>query len=489
MTSLYFPLSVFTLFADIQSMENGNNFTDTLLQAVEEKAQWYDNDELPRILENYRLLHTCVKVIFDFLVKKAMITPDPYKLDKKISDIKAPESEQFVENERSVIMGMRFSDYESTLDFLCNYYKFSVSQLSLANIKKLVDLNNSISWNAFSANSNKINTRILATLVFSARQNSDNFTASMINDNLSKASQTLTDINSALKDYTDFQKEWYKAQIRKNVLLSSNFDAGKAASSPDAEMQQIKKNFAAGMGKVPFYNELIDEIIQEDQGEKKEELQTKLLSKLNVAKAKDKKAEKKIDTKALIMGSLQIFGATPQQISLIMQKIQDNHDLLQSEHNTFMDKVKRTLRKAFGIEEQPLVYSVPIIEQTTGAKRIEKINYQTFMTDLATRAKRYASLAQTNSPGYKKISSMPEEKIAEFVTGQINDCNKLLVILNSLDDFFKAAAAPANKTKVKGLKIDIATFKNSIVKANQQRVEYTSYIEEEAQMKRLGITE
>ena len=115
-------------------------------------------------------------------------------------------------------MGQRFSDYESTLDFLCNYYKFSVSQLSLTNIKKIVDLNNSISWNSFSANSNKINTRVLATLVFSARQNSDALTSSMINDNLSKASHALSDINSALKEYTDFQKEWYKSQVRRTVL-------------------------------------------------------------------------------------------------------------------------------------------------------------------------------------------------------------------------------------------------------------------------------
>ena len=102
-----------------KNMENGNNFTETLLQALDAKAQWYDMEELPRILENYRLLHTCIKVVFDFLVKKAMITPDPYKLDKKISDIKPPESNQFVESDRSIVMGQRFSDYESTLDFLC----------------------------------------------------------------------------------------------------------------------------------------------------------------------------------------------------------------------------------------------------------------------------------------------------------------------------------------------------------------------------------
>ena len=334
----------------------------------------------------------------DFLVKKALITPDPYKVDKKISDIKPLENTQFLENERSIIMGQRFSDYESTLDFLCNYYKFSVSQLTLTNVKKLVDLNNSITCNSFSANSNKVNTRVLSTLIFSARQSSDALTASMVNDNLSKASQALNDINAALKDYTDFQKEWYKGQVRKNVLLNPNFDANKANSDPASELQQIKKNFTSGMGKTPFYNELIEEIIQEDQGEKKEELQKKLLAKLNVQKEADKKTVKRVDTKALIMGALQVLGSTPPQIGAIAQKIHDNHDLLLSEHNSFMDKLKKAFRKAFGIAEKPVVYNLIIVEQTTGAKRTERIEYQAFMSELATKAKRYASIAQANSP-------------------------------------------------------------------------------------------
>ena len=243
------------------------------------------------------------------------------------------------------------------------------------------------------------------------------------------------------------------------------------------------------MGKMPFYAELVEEIIQEDQGDKKEERQQKLLAKLNIKNDKDKKAEKTVDTKAMIMEALLVLcGSTP-QITGIAQKIQDNHDLLLSEHNSFFDKIKRNLKKALGIEEKPLFYPITITDQTTNAKRTEKVNYQTLMNDLATRARRYASVAQRNSPGYQKISSMPEEKIAEFVMNQIADCNRLIVVLNSLDDFFKGAAAPTNKSKVKGLKIDITTFKNSVLKANQFRAEYTSYIEEAEQMRKLGITE
>ncbi|MDE6774169.1 MAG: hypothetical protein K2J14_06030, partial [Treponemataceae bacterium] len=82
-----------------------NAFSQAVIDAVEAKAEWYDHDVLPGLLEQYRLLHTCVKNIFDFLVKKSLIVPDPYKLDKKISDIVAPENTTFSENERSTKIG------------------------------------------------------------------------------------------------------------------------------------------------------------------------------------------------------------------------------------------------------------------------------------------------------------------------------------------------------------------------------------------------
>ncbi len=468
-------------------MENGNDFTQKLFVALEEKSEWYDSEGLPAILENFRLLHTCIKNIFDFLEKKALITPDPYKLDKKISDIEIPDSSQFIENERSVIIGQRFSDYESSLDFLCNYYKFSVAHITLPNVKKLVDLANSILWNSFTVNNNKINTRVIASLVFEARQNSDGLTVSMINDSLQKASQAQTEIISALKDYTDFLKELYKGNVRKTVMVSPNFDLNKAMESPTAEVAMIKRNFSS-MGKVPFYNELVEEIALEDQSPKKAELQARTLQKLSTSSKKENKKENKVDTKSILMSAIAILGATPSLLLQIMQKVQENHDVLESEHNSFFDKLKRVFRKAFGLAEKPLIYNIIIEDSSTGAKRTEKLNYQDFIKELATKSRRYSAVSQKNSIGYKKIFSLPEEKILEFISNQITECNKLMVILNALDGFFKSEAAPYDKAKIKGLKIDLTTLKNSIVKTNQRRAEYIAYVEEEEQMKKLGIT-
>ena len=48
-------------------MENNSNFTEKLNSALTEKADWFNKVELPRMLECYRLLHTCVKNLFEIL--------------------------------------------------------------------------------------------------------------------------------------------------------------------------------------------------------------------------------------------------------------------------------------------------------------------------------------------------------------------------------------------------------------------------------------
>lgn len=483
----YYKIVEFQKKADNRTMSE-KNFSEQLIAAIDKKTDWFNSRELQNVLEQYRLMHTCEKTLYEFLLKKSLITPDPYKNDKKISDIVPPENSPFTDNERSMIIGMRLSDYDSTLDFLCNYYKFSVSNLQISNIKKLIDLNNAIQWNSFSVNSTNINTRTIATMLFNAKQGADALTVNMINDSVSKAGKAVLAINKSLKALTEFQREVYKGNIRKNVMSHPSFSAEKAASSPDDEKVQIKKLFQATMGKTPYYNELIDEIIDEDHSPDKANLQKALLKKLEVENSSAQDSEEKIDTKSILLVALRVFGAMPGQISQAKEKIIENHEVLESEHNTFFEKLKKALRKAFNIEEKPVFYQISITDQATDTVRHEKIDYQQFIRDLELRSRRYASAGIRKAPLYEKISQQSEEKILEYVNQQILECNKMLKILNGLDEFFKSAPLPQNRSKIKGLKMEITALKNSIVKANQRRSEYTAYIEEEAQLRKLGIT-
>ena len=65
-------------------------FREALQQALSQKQEWYNSECLQELLSQYRLLHTCVKNLYEGFVKKSLIVPDPYRLDKKISEIWFP---------------------------------------------------------------------------------------------------------------------------------------------------------------------------------------------------------------------------------------------------------------------------------------------------------------------------------------------------------------------------------------------------------------
>lgn len=105
------------------------------------------------------------------------------------------------------------------------------------------------------------------------------------------------------------------------------------------------------------------------------------------------------------------------------------------------------------------------------------------------RARYYASFAVRHTPGFNRISSQPDETILDFLNKHIIENNHLLALLGALDEFFKDTVHQSDRSRIKGIKMELTTLKNIMVKVNQHRVEYTSYIEEQNQMRKLGIIE
>ncbi len=463
-------------------------FSQQLFAALEAKTQWYDNEQLPAVLEQYRLIHTCVTNLYKLLVQKSKIIEDPYKHEKKISEVVAPENSTFAENERSVVLGTRFSDYESMLDFICSYFNFSVSYMNLNRIKSLVELNNSFIWTNLSLNSASPNTRGLAELILQLRQETDPMTVSTINDEINKNAQAFDKINAVLKDLTDFQHEIYKGLIRKNIFEHPSFDAKTAFSSAQNEIQQIKKIYASVLPKTPFYSVLIEEIISEDQSTHKDDVQAALLAKLKVAQTNSERKTSKIDSKQMLMDAIFALSSVGPQISLALAKVKENHDFFENLNNTGFEKLLRVLRKAFNIADPEVIYQVYLTDPVTKTEHKEQIQYIMFVKKLMQLERYLSSLSVKTNPLYKKLESSATNNIIDFLNNNITECQKILLQLTALDDFFKTSAPPNSSLKVKGMKMELTTLKNALVKVKQKRAEYTSYVEEENQMKKLGIT-
>ena len=462
------------------------NFEKALQEALDEKVAWFDSNVMADMLDNYRVLYSASNNVMGLLLQKGLITPDPYKLDKKISDIVVPEDGEFPETTRSQVMGVRLSDYERVLDFLCNYFKFSAVNLTLPRIKKLINLNNYIQWGGLAVTSKHPNTKVLADLLTNIRQGTDTMATGSINGAVSAASRAILDINNGLKASSELQRELYKMEVRKNVIAHSSFTWEKGEAIPDV-VQRVKKLFPSTMGRQPFYPELVEEIAQESIGVASIQKQQDLLARLKVVQQTKAKKKVQLNTKTLIMDAVRNLAGMAPQLEGVSMKLRDNSALLQTQYDTPWEKFKRAFRKAFGLKPPVIEYAIPMADAMTKTSTTEKVNFNKSLGEIAKRMNLYEALASRESPTYQKMEAQEEEEIYTFLTKQLAECQQMLLMLLGYDKFFKNEVASPNKAKVKGLTMETTSIKNTMVKTNQRKAEYAAYVEEQKQLKRLGI--
>ena len=467
-----------------------SNFHAELQQALSKKQEWYNTECLQELLSQYRLMHSCVKNLYECFVKKSLIVPDPYRLDKKISSIVVPESSPFAENDIPNVFGERFSNYETMLDYICTYFRFSTENFTLQNIKKLLDFNKVFEWDDLSMNNVKMNTRALAITISHAKNGAPSVVQSMINDSVSKCCQAVKTIGKILNELGVFQRELYKGGIRKDLFEHPDFDKAKAAESAEAEQAEIRRLYTKVTGKKTMYTDLIAEIVEEDHGPDKERKQAAVLDRLAI-KGSSKVEKKKAagpDTKEMIMQAILALGAMAPTLTQLHAKLGENFTLLYQKKNTFFNKLMAALRKAFHISEKERVCNLPIKDAKTGTERTQKINVNEFLTDLSRKERVYNGIGMKGVE-YQKINASNEDAILSFVNKQISEVQSIFVIINALDAYFKNEVDTEFKVKVKGMQIELSALRNSIINANKKRGEYASFKEEHAQMQKLGLSD
>ena len=467
-------------------MEENKSFESQLQLMLVEKQKWYNEERLLELLEEFRLLHTCVRTIYDFFIKKSLLIEDPYRMDQRISDIEIPNTETFGENEIQTVLSERFSKYETMLDFVCTYYSFSVEGLTLGKIKKLMDLNNSFYWDDISMNSAKSNVKNLAIIINKAKVNNTGVALNMLTDSIDKCVKSSKNISRYLLDLTVFQREYYKGIIRKDIIEGPNYNKEKV-NSVESEIAEIKRNFVKVMGKKPYYNDLIIEIANEDFNEKKESLRNKVLAKLEITERKEStKESKKVDTREFLVSTVLSMGTFTPILIQLRAKLVENFELVFFKKETLFTKFLAALKKALGIKNKEHVCEVRIIDQKTGSTRTEELYVNDFLAEVEKKIKTFNVIVMKNAE-YTKIVSSPEDSVLSFVNKQLSEIQSLFTTINALDTYFKNNVEGVNKIKVKGMKIDLDSFRNAIINVNKKRGEYISIREEAEQLQKLGI--
>jgi hypothetical protein len=317
-------------------------------------------------------------------------------------------------------------------------------------------------------------------MITQAKSGADPLSMNLINEALSNLYRTTGAILGYLKEAADYNRETYKMELREKVT-------GAMQPADAVQMPQIKKKFGAVMAGRPFYPDLADEVIREDYSRDGEKFREQVLKKLAVADTKAKIVKPQVSFKAILIEGFFAIGGAGSILAEIAPKMAENAEVLENRRKNFWEKVKKLIQRMVNKEPEPAIYEVEYFDTVRGIKVKEKVNFNNLKNSMDHKIRTLQNISSRGA-SLSKLESMEEAQLLGILERNIRDVQSLHKTLSALDDFFKAAVDPEDRDKVKGIKPELGSMKNAIIKANHKRYEYSAQKEEEEQFKRLGIS-
>jgi hypothetical protein len=460
-------------------MAGETDYKQALSEALKARADWLEKSELPKLKEDLRGYHTGFASLYNIYLKKGLIREDPYKQETKISELEVPDQSSFTDANRFDQLSLRLAAYDNQLDFLVNFYQFSPDFLNLERIKRIVGLVKYIDWIHLTPDSQSSNTRAVAEMTNEIKVGSDSLTMSVISESLTYLNKCFNPIMNSLKALSDYRRELYKLELRESVTAQMN-------PSEAAQVPAIKKKFAQANPGQPFYPDLAEELIREDYTKEGPALREKVLKSIQVAEAKPKAAKAQVSFKTVLLEGILIIGSTGQTLADIAVKMDENHAVIQNKKRGFWQKLKKVIAQMFNSSPDEIVYDVEYTDPIKGVPIHEQVNYAAVRADLDRKVKNL-SVINGKGPVLTKLEAMKEEQLIAFLEKNIREVQSLHKTFTALDEFFKTEAGQEDHEKVRGIKPELSTIKNAIIRANAKRHEYSAQKEEEEQLKRLGV--
>lgn len=471
-------------------MDASPSYVDRLDQAILAKTEAMDRSDLKKLKDDYKLFLSAFQAVYNVLLRKGLIHEDPYKYELKISEVTTPPETPFAESEKTDQMCLRLSQYESYLDFLNNYYQFSVDFLTMGRIKRLVALGKYFNFSQFTETSPYINTRYFAELVALVRKGSDPLSTGILNEAMLQLEKANRNIFQILKDLTILHKERYKLELRRLILSKMSLERDWVVTHRDDVVRKIKQRLAEAGNPFPFSPELAEEALLEDYSQDAEALRDAVLSKLAVKEEKGKGPAVEKNYKAIILDGARFLIGVGFQLGDAVHKLTENQALLESLDRSLLTKMKKALREMFGKRAEHVIHEVDYMDPVSSERKNESIDFTEFAEEAGKRAQSMTAMAARSSAAYSRLEGASEEQAYKFLEKAIEDLQSYHRKITALDEFFQGALESTDlKSRVRSAKVELGSIKNAVIKANQKRHEYISQREEIEQMKRLGIRE
>ena len=458
-----------------------NDFLTQLKEALDSRKDWFDRVELPKLKEEFRKFHNAVSSLYALFSKKGFIIEDPYKNETKLGDLEVPSVGTISDSNKRDLLGRQLSSLDNELDFLVNFYEFSTSSFTQEKLKIIVALVKYIDWLHLTPDGVNSTTQAVSEIISNIRHGiNDPISTQLLTDSLAVLASTTKTIINTLKLLSDFNREFYKYELRANITSSM--------SAEEATALNIKKRLGSSKNGLPFYAELVDELIKEDYSANSKSLRETVLQQLSVEMGSVKKDTKTPRSfKPLLIEGLNCIGSAGANLAEIIEKINENRDLLENQNKGIWTKIKKLFAQISNKDAEPTIYDLEYVDPVKGIHVREKLNFNIFCAMLSKKMTILNAIAPRGS-AVKKLDGMNEEQLIELFQRNLNDVQNFHKTLNGLDDYFKNAAQKSTRPKIKGIKPELSALKNTITKANGKFQDYNAKKEETEQFKKLGIS-
>ncbi|MDR2419532.1 MAG: hypothetical protein LBD79_10850 [Treponema sp.] len=445
-----------------------DDYQKKLAEALDARLVWLKTSELPKLKNEVHAFQSAFSTLYTYFLKKGVVNEDPYKLEAKAGEIQIPETKTFSASEKQEQLSIRLASYDKQLDLLANSYQFNMKLFTLERVRRIRNLISYINWGHLSIDADDINTRTIAELVFTARLIGDHTAQSVINTTLSGLIKTTISINKYLNIIQKYNREAYKLELRSSVLADMK-------EIPTLDL--IKQKAVIAMPESLFYPELVEEVLKENSLEGSA-ARAEALDRLKIVPEEKPKPSKEVVLKALLLEGIQAIGSIASTLSEICLKFDDNQKLLEKRKRREWEKLRRLFMQILKLKSRnhQSIYEIKYVESENGTLVREQVNFQEFMLDLEASAKNCASIVRSTE-------TQIEPQLLETLDRQILDMQKRYRILVGLDEYFKSQVKADDHSHVKGIKPELSTIKNALVKVNQQRSEYLSEKEKSAPFK------
>jgi len=486
---LYLLFVIFKGLIDNKIMAELSEYLDQLEKALLKKHTELEKKEIPQLKENLRSFFSAFSSIHKLLMDKGLLQTDPYKYEQK-TDLAPPSSDPFTETESSRELSFRLTTFASTLDYLNNFFHISSDTLELNIIKKILHLVDYIKWTDFSVNSSLVMTRTLAGMLEKVKDLKDDMSILVITSALGQLRDRSKEIKQALKKISLYQRERYKFQVRSLVTSHmTTLSPSTLKEGINEAVLSVKVEFSTQMPNQPFYKELIQELLQEDYGSDKETLQEVALRNLEVKNQviKKKKHTKQIDAKKELMKIISLIAKCSTQLSASYTKLENNHRASNEIKRSFGEALAYWIKNIFSSPEKTENYELRVVDPMTSLKKKEIVNYAIFTDSLSKKIQVLRSLETNASPVSQKLKSSSTENLFNFIEKSIHELRSYHKKLEGFENHYRSLTDPEIKPKIKSLKVENDTLKYQIGTITRNMNEVSAAIEEEKQLKALGI--